>query len=701
MPPSKKITIVMPSSRSVDWQRRLGWCTAIAVSAANLFLHLPISNLCDALYRRIGRAAYESVSLAGIGVLSLAGAAFLLRHRLKALAQPDVLWIGLGLGIMTVAAQQTLLVSNVEVIHFPQFALLAALLLAAGLKPVPAYLATTVVGIGDEAYQYAVIYRGVPNIYLDFNDMVLNAIGAAWAAGLVAVTANPHANGSAAKPRRWVAYVALAAVPFLLWLDPPHLSAVMQPAATGRLYHVLGAAEAVLALALLQLLVARAAALRDRNRSTGSKILATQALIAVIFSTQHGCQLTPPPPASWRIEDAFRDTPATESSRPRRELVVTFWCGPPPAEMNDARAAEIAAAGFNIVGAPCEGAVTPELNRRALDVAARHGLGMWIADRRIDACLGAGPGCNERLAEVVADFGSHPALAGYFVVDEPGPGEFENIAAVVDRLHRLDPEHLAYVNLLPDFMPPEAFEGRSYEEYVGRFLRVVGPRLLSYDHYPFKEGEDRPSFFANLWAIREQARLAGVEFMLIVQAMPHGKYRDPTEAELSWQVFHALAFGARGVSYFAYWTPVQVPNAERWKFRYGLIEDGKPTLHYFQALRINRVARAIAAELAPYDSLAVGDSHGEIGVTPPFGPIEAIEGGTITAGLFRDGDGRLAVLLVNRDYLYGVDALLRLSPGAAPPALFDPATGRWTDAGDLELDLPPGGARLLRFEEKT
>ena len=48
-----------------------------------------------------------------------------------------------------------------------------------------------------------------------------------------------------------------------------------------------------------------------------------------------------------------------------------------------------------------------------------------------------------------------------------------------------------------------------------------------------------------------------VPFLLIVQAMPHGPYRDPTEAELAWQVHHALAFGARGISYFTYWTPVR------------------------------------------------------------------------------------------------------------------------------------------------
>src|SRR6185436_17491939 len=112
-----------------------------------------------------------------------------------------------------------------------------------------------------------------------------------------------------------------------------------------------------------------------------------------------------------------------------------------------------------------------------------------------------------------------------------------------------------------------------------------------------------------------------VPCMLILLAMPHGNYRDPTEAELSWQALHALAFGARGISYFAYWTPVDVAFADLQKFRHGLIEQGKPTEHYFEALRLNQVARGIAQQLASFRSVSVGDSMGEVAAHLPLGPI--------------------------------------------------------------------------------
>jgi hypothetical protein len=194
--------------------------------------------------------------------------------------------------------------------------------------------------------------------------------------------------------------------------------------------------------------------------------------------------------------------------------------------------------------------------------------------------------------------------------------------------------------------------------------------------------------------MRAAAQRHDLPFMFIVLAMPHGPYRDPTEAELAWQVFHALAFGARGVSYFAYWTP---PADGEWDTRYGLIEDGRPTLHYFQVQRLNRRLRAIGDALASYRSIAVADARGEIGVPFPIGPLDSVGDGAITAGLFGNGDGRLAVLLVNRDYRYGTTVHLGLHAGAPMPDAFDARRRRWHALADPAIVLAPGDARLLRW----
>jgi len=377
---------------------------------------------------------------------------------------------------------------------------------------------------------------------------------------------------------------------------------------------------------------------------------------------------------------------------PRQHFLVTFWCGPPLAQFDDARAAEIAAAGFTVVAPPCSGGFDVVLNQRALEVAERHRLGMWIADYRLHPSVIAAPDWPVGIEAAVADYRGHPALAGYFVLDEPPASQFPAVGAVVAALRAADPERLAYVNLLPDYIPPEHLQAASYDAYVEDFIATVQPRLLSYDFYPFGHEKDRSTFFANLAAMRAAALRHDLPFMLIVLATPHGPYRDPTEGELAWQVHHALAYGARGISYFTYWTP---PGDGEWTFRHGLIEDGRPTLHYLQAAQLNHGVRALGDALHGLTSIAVADSLGEMAVPFPIGPIDAIDGGPITAGLFGDGTGKLMVLLVNRDYRAATTATVRVRPGTPAPRAFDADTRQWRDEHAVSFVLPPGGAQLL------
>ena len=390
-------------------------------------------------------------------------------------------------------------------------------------------------------------------------------------------------------------------------------------------------------------------------------------------------------------------TPTTPAAAASAEpsFITTFWCGPPLAEFDDLRAAAIAAAGFTVVGPPCEGEMNAGANQRALDVAARHGLKLWIADPRFNEHARANPNWESAVADAAATYKDHAAFGGYFVTDEPSADQYDDLAAIVGRLRQVDRRGLIYLNLLADYLP-RGFGTSTYEEYVERFITTVRPSILSYDYYPFLVGGDRPSFFRNLALVRNLAQKHDLPFMLILLAMPHGNYRDPTEAELSWQALHALAFGARGISYFAYWTPVNVEYADTFKFRHGLIEGGQPTEHYFEAGRVNRAARSIARQLGLFRSVSVADAHGEIAAPPPIGPIASLDGGAVTAGFFESNAGQRAVLLVNRDYRQPVTVRVRLNPGETRPQRFLAATDQWSD-GDTTFRLAPGGAQLLRW----
>jgi hypothetical protein len=676
-----------------------------ALLIGNMFLHKPISNVCDALYARIGRTPYERLMLVVIATGSIVGALALVRGGWPRLRRRRALSCLLALAVVTVLVQRWMLVSNVELIHLPQFGLFAALLLAAGLGPVAAWVGATAAGVIDETYQYLVIYAHVPGVYFDYNDVVLNAIGAAWIVVLVAAAGVGDAVMDRGRWQRLLLAGLLVGLGVALWLAPPHIVAVdgfpywrpaLSRAATGLDYHVMPASEGLATLGLLWVLV------RIATRASGEAAARPSAPVALMVALcLGGCAPSPrpatappalPAPGAWPGAARSDGVPRPED----QPFIVTFWCGPPLAEFSDQRAAEIAAAGFTVVGAPCEGAITPALNRRALDVAARHGLRMWISERRVAEAVDDAPNPQPQLAAAVADYRDHPALDGYFLFDEPTAAQFDDLAKQVAALRAADPGHLPYINLPPDFSPPDALGSASYGEYLAQFVATVQPPLLSFDYYPFKTDRDRATFFDNLGLVRATARAHDLPFLLIVQAMPHGPYRDPTAAEIAWQVNHALAFGARGISYFAYWTPVHVTGADRWRFRHGLVEGGQPTEHLGQVAQINRDARAWAHQLQGFTSIAVADSGGHFGTPLPIAPIAAIDGGSATAGFFVR-DGMMAVLLVNQDYSNAQRVVLRLQPGAPLPQTFDPAAGRWQSLAERGILLPPGGARLLRW----
>jgi hypothetical protein len=253
--------------------RRRAWFIAAALTLANPLLHKAVSNVFDWARARWGFPLYDRTALIAIPVLSLLAVASLLARQRRLLVRPLPIGSLILLTVLTVAAQRWLLVVNIELIHFPQYALLAAVLLAAGLSGPSAYLASTAAGVLDETYQHLVVYAGVPDTYFDVNDIVLNAIGAAWgvvlfadvfrrtSAGLEGLSPpGGDSQSGAAGPaavRRWMTWpriVALLVLALLvaLWLDPPHFRPLLRTIPSGRLmYRVLSTAEGLVVCTFL------------------------------------------------------------------------------------------------------------------------------------------------------------------------------------------------------------------------------------------------------------------------------------------------------------------------------------------------------------------------------------------------------------------------------------------------------------------
>lgn len=80
--------------------------------------------------------------------------------------------------------------------------------------------------------------------------------------------------------------------------------------------------------------------------------------------------------------------------------------------------------------------------------------------------------------------------------------------------------------------------------------------LRQSDHYALLgDGTVGAGYFRNLETMRAEALRSNLPFWNIVLSAAHYNYADPTDAGLRFQLYTTLAYGARGISYFTYFTP--------------------------------------------------------------------------------------------------------------------------------------------------
>ncbi|MHB9035792.1 MAG: hypothetical protein ACYC64_03935 [Armatimonadota bacterium] len=369
--------------------------------------------------------------------------------------------------------------------------------------------------------------------------------------------------------------------------------------------------------------------------------------------------------------------PACSMQRPFSDsFFVHYWWGPPTNGDLNEKYADIADANFNYAGLPGEGdAVHPDKSKAILDACQANGIKYIVSDQRINpriipVSLPKGVAIDERLWSakkpadpdfyssldaVIADYASHPAFGGFYVVDEPSASIFPWIAKINQYLRKKLPDKIIYTNILPNWAPQWLFarptpdenpgEVMTYDEYLEQFINVVKPQVLSYDNYaPFEGNADRLKiYFANFEIIREKGMKYGIPtcFVLCSQGQPR-----PTAADMLWQVNMALVYGFKGISYYTYWVWGEKPLAITYL-------DGVPTDKYNGVKRINWQVRMLGPTLMKLTSTGVYHSADvPEGCKPldPKLPISIHSDKPIVLGMFRHEDGSAWAMIVNRDY---------------------------------------------------
>ena len=375
---------------------------------------------------------------------------------------------------------------------------------------------------------------------------------------------------------------------------------------------------------------------------------------------------------------------AQEKLESKGHIPILGWYSIPPEEATTARYLEMKDAGFDIsfsfLGSPQD-------VQKSLDAA--HLAGMKI----VISC----PELKTDTEKIVKQFMNHPALAGYFLRDEPAVDAFTDLGNWAKRVNAVDPKHFCYVNLFPNYATPVQLGTADYRDYVNKFAKEVPLHFLSFDSYPLTSAEGvYEKWHQNLEIFSDEAKKVNKPFWGFAQSVLFdNKHEEPTLATMRVQMFTNLAYGAQGLQYFTYWTPVS--SAE--DFRGGPITlEGKRTTVYDHIKTLNQEIRSLSGVFygAKVKSLQFFGNNIPAGtkrmsVLPSAIKVFATEGKTALVSFMENG-GKQFIVIVNTDYrkkmsltLSGDSSLKRvLKDGSIVPASAYASTFD-VEAGDVVI----------------
>ena len=384
---------------------------------------------------------------------------------------------------------------------------------------------------------------------------------------------------------------------------------------------------------------------------------------------------------------AFADKPRFVQDR----FAIGFWVDPPVDDKADARYAEIAAANFTMVIGGF-GARTPETVARQIALCEKHGL------KAVVSRAGLPP---DKLPD-------GPAVWGYMIRDEPNAKDFAALRKVCDGIRAARPGKMCYINLYPNYANEKQLGTKTYDEHVRRFADEVETALLSMDHYPIMhpDRDARHAYCENLEVMRVHALRRNVPFWNFFQSMPFGGHMDVTEAQIRWQVYTSLAYGAKGVLYFCYYTPA---GGEFPKGGAIITRQDRRTRHYDQAKRINAAVKSLGPTLMKLTSTGVvrvkpADEPGKVLAGTP---VKELSKGDALIGVFKHADGRRAVMLNNGHFAYVAWPTVVFDVPAEKVVEVCPKTGKEIPLLDdslatpgMQLSLDAGEGRLFLLPPK-
>ncbi|HCN83101.1 MAG TPA: hypothetical protein DIT07_05690 [Sphingobacteriaceae bacterium] len=345
----------------------------------------------------------------------------------------------------------------------------------------------------------------------------------------------------------------------------------------------------------------------------------------------------------------------------------------------------------------------------ALDAAGKAGVKLMIS------C----PELKSDPEKIAKRFKDHPSLEGYYLADEPGKPQFQELADWAKRLKSADGKHYSFVNLYPNINSNQSkFGTKDYKEYVDTFDKMFPAPYISFDFYPVVDGAVHPRWYENMEFFANKYKTEGRPFWAFALTTSYLAYSNdagqptlndfyqlyksynpektfvhdiPSLGELRLQVNVNLAYGAQGIEY--------------WSFKgFGspIDANGKRTIVYDKLQKLNTEIQNLSAVFLGAKMISVAHTGLDIPnetkrLSQLPAPIKLLEtkGLGAVVSVLENGKNTFLVI-VNRDFknpmkliIYTDDSVKKvLKDGTLIPAN-EYASATEVEPGDMSVYMFP------------
>jgi len=352
-------------------------------------------------------------------------------------------------------------------------------------------------------------------------------------------------------------------------------------------------------------------------------------------------------------------------------MISAFW---PPTEsyVNETQYDYLQEANFNYVqNVNSTDLLSKDTNLKMAKLAYERGIEVGVCDSRFSEFMNM---TDQEIQSIVGEYANVPGVGGFYIRDEPVNAN--PFARIYKAIKAKVPYSFPYLNFLPMLSSIYA-TSEIYTNQMDDFAETVGLNnieYLMYDRYPFGDAPDSLDYngmLSNMEACYKAGMENDVKTGLYIQSIgrvnedgsPAG-FRKTNGNEVRYEVFAALAYGYKQLSYFTWFTPTGRPET----FTSGIIAPDGTKSELFESVKeINGQVMQLSDTLMQLNAKQIYFSGADtywMTVVPENFFVHSKTNDNVMLSYLRDKNtGRNYLMVVNNDFVNEKDISLEFVDG--------------------------------------